>query len=123
ARETGASEDWWALRVGRSAADMAALEGHGHIRLADNRAAARDHAVDIWDRERRRGHSVLLLTDSSNIEVDALNRAAQDRRLRAGEIGGQSIEVVAPHRNRLTERRESIFAGDEVVLQRTVADS
>ena len=66
--------------------------------------------VDDWARVRQEqpGARVVMLTDSSNDELDRLNKLAQDRRAAAGELGYR--------RARLPDRPYDLAAGDEVIL-------
>ena len=66
--------------------------------------------VDDWARVRQEqpGARVVMLTDSSNDELDRLNKLAQDRRAAAGELGHR--------RARLPDRPYDLAAGDEVIL-------
>jgi len=128
AHEQWAADAWSALRDGRSAEALAEFEERGQIVVADTRVQARDEAVEIWNRVRHQptidgnSPSTLLLTDGSNREVDDLNRAAQERRLESGELGDQFVTVIAPHRSGTSWREEQMHRGDEIVLQRRVAD-
>jgi len=128
AHEQWTADAWSALRDGRSSEALAEFEERGQIVVADTRVQARNDAVELWDRVRHQptiegnAPSTLLLTDGSNREVDDLNRAAQERRLESGELGDQFVTVVAPHRSGTSWREEQMHRGDEVVLQRRIAD-
>lgn len=122
AREPWARDAWAALREGRSMDALRVLEAESRIVVAGTRAQAREAAVAAWDRDRRagadRGRGIdeyLLVTDASNREVDELNRAAQGRRLAAGELADAAITVVGDDR-RGRAREEHIHVGDRVAF-------
>ncbi len=126
ARDSWARDAWNELREGKALQAVARLERRRRIVISLTRGQSRDAAVDQWDRDRRdgaaRGRGIeqyLLLTDTSNTDVDLLNAAAQDRRLRAGELGGTAIEVRAP-RDDGGVRQERLYAGDSVSFTRQV---
>ena len=122
AQEQWASDAWTALREGQSLDALHAFEEHQQIVIAEDRQAARAAAVARWDEERqgREGQldRVLLLTDSSNAEVDALNAAAQQRRLAAAELTPEYITVTTEYRDSLVAREEQLHGGDVVTFER-----
>jgi len=120
AQEQWARDAWTALREGQALDALRAFEERGQIVVADDRIAARTAAVDAWDHNRQGTplDRVLLLTDSSNAEVDTLNAAAQQRRLDAGELAPESITVQAPYRDSLLAREEQLHPGDVVTFER-----
>ena len=123
AREQWASDAWTALRAGQSTAALRAFEEHQQIVVAEDRQGARAAAVARWDEERRlRGEArldrVLLLTNSSNAEVDALNAAAQQRRRDGAELGPGFVTVQTPYRDSRVAREEQLHVGDVVTFER-----
>ena len=84
---------WSALRHGRSTEAFAAYAEHGCVHLASTRAESLERAVRDWARDGRTG---LLITDASNAERDWLNRAAQEHRLLAGDLGTDSVTLTRP---------------------------
>jgi conjugative relaxase-like TrwC/TraI family protein len=84
---------WSSLRHGRSTEALAAYAGHGRLRLSPTRAESLEQAVRDWARDGRTG---LLITDASNAERDWLNRAAQEHRLLAGDLGPEGVTVERP---------------------------
>ncbi len=126
ARDAWARDAWNGLREGKALQAVARLERRRRITISLNRRESRDAAVDRWDADRREGAArargidqYLLLTDTSNADVDLLNAAAQERRLRAGELEGPSVEVAA-RREDGGVRRERFHAGDRVSFTRQV---
>ena len=81
---------WSALRHGRSTAAFAAYAERGRLRLSETRADSLERAVRDWARDGRTG---LLITDATNAERDWLNHAAQEHRLRAGDLGPEGVTV------------------------------
>jgi len=127
ARQPWARDAWAALRQGRGLTALEEFERRGQIVISDTRLEARRAAVDHWDRDRREGaregrgaEHYLLLTDSSNAEVDALNRAAQRRRLAAGELGFATLAVTTPEAEGRRGRLEDLHTGDLVHFTRAV---
>ena len=127
ARQPWARDAWAALRQGRSLAAVEEFEARGQIVISDTRMAARHAAVDKWDLDRQQGaregrgpEEYLLLTDSSNAEVDALNRAAQRRRLEADELGAASLAVTTQEAEGRRGRSEDLHPGDLVRFTRAV---
>jgi ATP-dependent exoDNAse (exonuclease V) alpha subunit len=126
ARDAWAGDTWSDLREGRALRAVARLERKRRITLSPTRAESRDAAVERWDQDRREGATrgrdidqFLLVADSSNGDVDRLNAAAQQRRHRAGELGGLSMEVRTTREDGGL-RVERLYAGDSVSFTRQV---
>jgi conjugative relaxase-like TrwC/TraI family protein len=110
ARESWEREAWAQLRAGDSARALAEYASRDRLHIDDTRAEAGERMVDDWARVRQEqpGARVVMLTDSSNDELDRLNKLAQDRRAAAGELGHRRV--------RLPDRPYDLAAGDEVIL-------
>jgi conjugative relaxase-like TrwC/TraI family protein len=110
ARESWEREAWAQLRSGDSARAIAEYASRDRLHIEDTRAEVGERMVDDWARVRQEqpGARVVMLTDSSNDELDRLNKLAQDRRAAAGELGHR--------RARLPDRPYDLAAGDEVIL-------
>ncbi|TMC47417.1 MAG: hypothetical protein E6J20_19685 [Chloroflexi bacterium] len=127
AQDEWARDAWSALRRGDSRPALRAYADRGLIRIEANRAAARETAVALWDERRRQSSGTvsldrrLLLTDGSNVEVDQLNRLAQEARQRTGELGTESVHVLAVEGSMRHLREEDLHAGDLVSFRRAVA--
>lgn len=96
---------WEHLRRG----EMAGLEAYAardRLTMSGTRVASLTAAVAAWDRDGRTG---IIITDASNAERDAANRAAQQQRLTAREVGGESV-ALSPGTH--------LRAGDEVIFRR-----
>jgi ATP-dependent exoDNAse (exonuclease V) alpha subunit len=65
--------------------------------------------VERWDHSRHEGNGTsVMITDASNAERDQINAMAQERRLRAGELGAREVE--------LPGHPYGLRAGDEVIF-------
>ncbi len=125
ANEGWARDAWSALRRGAAPSAIRDFEQRGLIELHDTRAHARIVAVERWDRDRLAGaasgrgiEQYLLLTDSSNVEVDTLNGLAQARREVAGELGPEAVRVTDRDAKTGHEREEVLRPGDRVSFER-----
>ncbi|HXA29335.1 MAG TPA: MobF family relaxase [Candidatus Angelobacter sp.] len=126
AREQWAKDAWTDLREGRARDALTALERRGQIVMSKTRAESREAAVAQWEADRRAGavrgrdlDDYLLVATTSNVDVDLLNAAAQRRRLDAGELGPQWIEVTAQD-NAGPVRIERFYTDDRVAFTRQV---
>jgi conjugative relaxase-like TrwC/TraI family protein len=110
AREEWERDAWSQLRSGNADRAWAEYAGRDRLHIEDTRAEAGERMVDDWARVRAEqpASRVVMLTDSSNDELDRLNALAQDRRVAAGELGHR--------RARLPDRPYDLRAGDEVIL-------
>jgi conjugative relaxase-like TrwC/TraI family protein len=110
AREAWERSAWAQLRNGDSERALAEYASRDRLHVEDTRAEAGERMVDDWAqiRDANPGARVVMLTDSSNDELDRLNARAQERRAAAGELGQR--------RARLSERPYDLAAGDEVIL-------
>jgi conjugative relaxase-like TrwC/TraI family protein len=110
AREDWEREAWAELRSGQADRALAEYASRDRLHVEDTRLEAGERMVDDWAqaREERPGARVVMLTDSSNDELDRLNAAAQERRAAAGELGHR--------RARLADRPYDLRAGDDVIL-------
>jgi hypothetical protein len=126
AREQWAKDAWTGLREGRAFDALTSLDRRGQIVISDTRAESREAAVAQWDADRRAGAArgrdlddYLLVATTSNVDVDLLNAAAQRRRLDAGELGPQWIEVTS-HDNAGRVRIERFHTDDRAAFTRQV---
>lgn len=126
ARDQWAKDTWAELRAGNALSAVARLERKRQIVISRTRAESREAAVERWDQDRREGaargrgiEQYLLLADTSNVDVDLLNAAAQDRRIQARELTGPSVEVRSP-RDDGGLRTERLRSGDLVSFTRQV---
>jgi conjugative relaxase-like TrwC/TraI family protein len=125
-RDPELQQAWADVREGRAATALERLERKRQIVISPTRAQSREAAIDQWDQDRRAGaargkgsENYLLVATTSNVDVDLLNAAAQQRRLDAGELGPAWIEVTAQD-SAGRERVERFHTGDRVVFSRQV---
>ncbi|MDW5597435.1 MobF family relaxase, partial [Conexibacter stalactiti] len=102
-----------ALHAGFPQEAIGLLREHGAIELMDTREEAMVALVERWE-QRRYDHGIevqdaVLIVHGSNEDVDAVNELAQALRLRANEIGGDSVAAV--------DRGYRIHAGEVVMLR------
>jgi len=110
AREGWERDAWAQVRSGDAAPALAAYRARDRLHVSDTREQAGERMVEAWDRSRRdvgEGGCVMIC-DASNSELDRLNTMAQDRRLNAGELGQERVE--------LPGRPYGLHVGDEVLL-------
>jgi conjugative relaxase-like TrwC/TraI family protein len=110
ARQAWERDAWGRLRAGEATRALASYAAHERLHVADTREQSVREMVDAWDqarRERPDQHRVML-TDASNVELEALNVLAQERRAQAGELGRDRAE--------LPGRPYGLAAGDQVML-------
>ena len=111
AREDWEREAWAQLRTGDSARALAAYASRDRLHIEDTRVEAGERMVDDWARVREAnpGGRVVMVTDSSNDELDRLNAlgAASAARRPA------SSAIAAPAS---PDRPYDLAAGDEVIL-------
>jgi conjugative relaxase-like TrwC/TraI family protein len=105
------------LRAGRAADALANLNARGRVHVVPRQADAVREMVYAWDVHRGEVGTaqVVMVTDASNQVIDGLNRAAQARRLDAGELGPLGLAVHDPDER----RREVLHAGDRVAFMQT----
>ena len=108
------------LRAGRAADALANLQARGRVHVVPRQADAVREMVHAWDVHRGEVGTaeVLMVTDSSNQVIDGLNRAAQARRLEAGELGPVGLAIHDPDQ----QRREVLHTGDRVAFVDTLRD-
>jgi len=110
ARNEWERDAWTQLRAGDSEEALREYASRGRLHVHDTRAQAGEAMVDDWAKARDEvpGARVVMLTDSSNDELDRLNTLAQQHRAARGELGQR--------RARLAGRPYDLATGDEVIL-------
>jgi conjugative relaxase-like TrwC/TraI family protein len=96
----------------RAGEHQQALEGYaarGRVHFTDTPHHAEDDALDAAHADRRAHKSTLVVTQTSNEQLDALNARAQALRVQDGELGDRELP--------LTARPYGLHEGDEVVLR------
>jgi ATP-dependent exoDNAse (exonuclease V) alpha subunit len=102
---------WAALRHGDPLYAMAHYQSRGQLHQRDSREQAAEAAVQRWSEhlDRHDPGELVILSDSSNQEVDRLNARAQHLRYKRGDLG----EYELPHPEKpysLREHDRVIFA-------------
>jgi energy-coupling factor transporter ATP-binding protein EcfA2 len=84
----------------------------GFVVIEADQRQLEDRALDAAHADRRGGRDSLVVVETSNEQLDALNARAQAIRLQDGEIGHESVP--------LTGRPYGLRAGDDVVVRAPV---
>jgi conjugative relaxase-like TrwC/TraI family protein len=103
-------EAWEQVREGNSTKALAAYQAHDRLHVADTREQAAEKMVADWNEQRMNAPEgrTVMLTDSSNEELDRLNKQAQEYRDQAGELGNDRAKLPgAPY---------ALAAGDQVIF-------
>jgi hypothetical protein len=101
---------WQQIRAGEPGPALAQYQAHDRLHIHDTRAEAAEAMVENWDETRKtlaNGQAVMI-TDASNMERDQMNAMAQDRRVQAGELGADQVE--------LPGKPYGLRAGDEIIF-------
>ncbi len=104
------------IRQGHADQTLANLHQRGRVHLVPHASSAVKEVVYAWNthRQERGLDQVKIVTDTSNATIDTLNNLCQAKRLAAGELYGEAVELV----DRQTGRRERLYAGDRVCFIR-----
>jgi conjugative relaxase-like TrwC/TraI family protein len=81
----------------------------GLVAIEADQRRLEDRALDAAQADRRAGRETLVVAETSNDQLDALNARAQAIRLQDGEIGADSVP--------LTGRPYGLRAGDDIVVR------
>ncbi len=110
AREGWERDAWAQIRAGDAAPALATYRAHERLHVSDTREEAGERMIDDWDHARAEAGQggCVMIGDASNSELDRLNAMAQERRLSAGELGEDLVD--------LPGRPYGLHAGDEVLL-------
>jgi conjugative relaxase-like TrwC/TraI family protein len=103
-------EAWAQVREGNATKALAAYQAHERLHTSDTREEAREKMLADWNEQRletAEGRTVML-TDATNVELDELNRRAQEYRDQQGELGND--------RATLPDSPYSLAAGDHVMF-------
>jgi ATP-dependent exoDNAse (exonuclease V) alpha subunit len=101
---------WGQLRQGDAERALGEYQDRGRLHIEETRADAGQRMVNDWaaTRAAHPDDRVVMLTDASNHELDQLNKQAQEKRLDAGELGAQTVD--------LPGRPYGLRFGDEVIF-------
>ena len=101
---------WQQIRAGEPGPALAQYQAHDRLHIHNTRAEAAEAMVENWDETRKtpaNGQAVMI-TDASNMERDQMNAMAQERRVQAGELGVDTVE--------LPGKPYGLRAGDEIIF-------
>ena len=100
-------------RSGQHDRALAGYAARGRLVLDEDRQAVEDRALDAAQADRQAGRRTLVVAQTSNEHLDALNARAQAIRAQAGELGDHEIA--------LTARPYGLRAGDEIQIRHPIA--
>jgi conjugative relaxase-like TrwC/TraI family protein len=99
-------------RSGQHDRSLTGYGQRGRLVLSDVQARAEDRALEAAHADRQAGRSTLVVAQTSNEHLDALNARAQAIRAQHGELGGQEVALLG--------RPYGLRAGDEIQIRRPV---
>jgi len=100
-------------RSGQHERALAGYQARGRLLVEHDRQAAEDRALESAQADRQAGRGTLVVCQTSNEHLDALNARAQAIRAQAGELGDREVALAG--------RPYGIRAGDEVQIRHPVA--
>jgi conjugative relaxase-like TrwC/TraI family protein len=100
-------------RSGQHERALTGYSARGRLILEEDRQAVEDRALDAAQTDRQAGRRTLVVAQTSNEHLDALNARAQAIRTQHGELGDTEVA--------LTARPYGLRAGDEVQIRHPVA--
>jgi ATP-dependent exoDNAse (exonuclease V) alpha subunit len=110
ARNEWERDAWQRVRDGEAQRALVSYDANDRLHIADTREQAAERMLETWEAARRERpeQRTVMLTDSSNVELERINARAQERRAHAGELGAREAE--------LPSRPYGLRAGDEVIF-------
>lgn len=114
ARDPADRHDQARFRAGEHEAALRGYHERGRLHVADEPAVAEDAALDAAHADRQASQRTVVITQTSNDHLDALNARAQALRLADGELGESALE--------LDGRPYQLRSGDDIQLRRTIHD-
>ncbi len=99
-------------RAGQHDHALTNYSDRGFVVIEADQRQLEDRALDAAQADRRTGRETLVVVETSNEQIDALNARAQAIRLQDGKIGSDSVS--------LTGRPYGLRAGDDVVVRAPV---
>lgn len=100
------------FRAGHAERAIRGYAARDHIHFHDDPRRAEDHALEAAHADRANGKSTIVIAQTSNDHLDALNARAQAIRHQAGELGDEALQVPG--------RPYQLRAGDHVQIRRTI---
>jgi hypothetical protein len=114
ARDPADRRDQSLFRVGQHERALEGYAERGRVAFEPDRQHAEDRALEAAQVDRLAGKSTLVIAETSNEQIDALNARAQAIRAEHGELVAESVPV--------SRRPYGLHAGDEVVVRAPVRD-
>jgi ATP-dependent exoDNAse (exonuclease V) alpha subunit len=112
AQDAGERRDQALFRHGWAEVAVRGYAAGGRVHFDEDPRRLEDRALDAAHADRTAGKTTILIAQTSNDKLDALNARAQAIRHQAGQLGEQSLPVPGrPYRLR---------AGDHVQIRRTI---
>jgi conjugative relaxase-like TrwC/TraI family protein len=99
-------------RAGQHDHALTNYSDRGFVVIEADQRQLEDRALDAAHADRRGGRETLVVVETSNEQLDALNARAQAIRLQDGELGRESVP--------LTGRPYGLRAGDDIVVRAPV---
>lgn len=109
ARDPADRRDQALWRAGQHQRALAGYAQRGRLVLDETQARVEDLALEAAHAERRAGKNVIVVCQTSNDQLDALNARAQALRVQDRDLGEQAVP--------LRGRPYGLHAGDELVLR------
>ena len=100
-------------RSGQHDRALAGYQARGRLMFDEDRQAVEDRALDAAQADRQAGRRTLVVAQTSNEHLDALNARAQAIRAQAGDLGDHEIPLAG--------RPYGLRAGDEIQIRHPVA--
>jgi conjugative relaxase-like TrwC/TraI family protein len=113
ARDPADRRDQALWRSGQHERALAGYAARGRLVLDEDRQQIEDRALEAAQADREAGRRTLVVAQTSNEHLDALNARAQAIRAQAGELGEPEIPLAA--------RPYGLRSGDEVQIRHPVA--
>ncbi len=110
AKDAADRRDQARWRAGEHQQALAGYAARGRVLIEASQRRAEDRALEAAHTDRQAGKTALVVVQTSNEQLDALNARAQALRVQDGLLAGD-------HAVALTGRPYGLYAGDEIVLR------
>ena len=112
AHDAGDRRDQALFRDGHAERAIRGYAARDHVHLHHDTRPAEDQALEAAHRDRIEGRSTIVIAQTSNEHLDALNARAQAIRHQAGQLSDPGLPVPG--------RPYAIHAGDEIQIRHTI---
>jgi len=109
AKDAADRRDQALWRAGEHQRALAGYAARGRVLIEDTRQRAEDRALEAAHSDRRAGKTALVVTQTSNEQLDGLNARAQALRAQDGQLGQPAVTLAG--------RPYGLRAGDEIVFR------